>query len=124
MHFGPDDLVKDGFVHFGFHDRSGRQFAIEHQQHFLGLVGDDDRLEWTAAAQPVFAGVPNIAADLQYPMYVDALPDGSLVVSNFGTFRVKARGPRQGRNPKTGATVTVPPRKGIRFKASRNLLAA
>ena len=47
-----------------------------------------------------------------------------VVISNFGTFRVKARGPRQGRNPKTGETVTVPPRKGIRFKASRNLLAA
>ncbi|MBI3550423.1 MAG: HU family DNA-binding protein [Elusimicrobia bacterium] len=46
-----------------------------------------------------------------------------VVISNFGTFRVKARQSRQGRNPKTGATVTVPPRKGVRFKASRNLLS-
>lgn len=48
--------------------------------------------------------------------------DQKVVISNFGTFRVKARQARQGRNPKTGDTVTVPPRKGVRFKASRNLL--
>jgi len=45
-----------------------------------------------------------------------------VVISNFGTFRVKTRQARQGRNPKTGVSVTVPPRKGVRFKASRNLL--
>ena len=45
-----------------------------------------------------------------------------VVISNFGTFRVKQRQQRQGRNPKTGQTVTVPPRKGVRFKASKNLL--
>ena len=46
-----------------------------------------------------------------------------VVISNFGTFRVKARQARQGRNPKTGESVLVPPRRGIRFKASRNLLS-
>lgn len=47
-----------------------------------------------------------------------------VVISNFGTFRVKARQARSGRNPKTGETVSVPPRKGVRFKASRNLLSS
>ena len=45
-----------------------------------------------------------------------------VVISNFGTFRVKTRQARVGRNPKTGAGVQVPPRKGVRFKASKNLL--
>jgi nucleoid DNA-binding protein len=45
-----------------------------------------------------------------------------VVVSNFGTFRVKSRQPRTARNPKTGETVTVPGRRGVRFKASKNLL--
>lgn len=44
-------------------------------------------------------------------------------VSNFGTFRVKLRKSRQGRNPKTGQSIEVPPRRGVRFKASRHLLA-
>jgi len=45
-----------------------------------------------------------------------------VVVSNFGTFRVKSRQPRVGRNPKTGEQVSVPSRRGVRFKASKNLL--
>jgi hypothetical protein len=84
IHFVPGDLVLDGFVHFGFHDRAGRHFLIEHQRHFVGLVGGDDRLEWTVAEQPVLPGVPNVAATLEFPMFVDSLPDGSLLVSNLG----------------------------------------
>ena len=49
--------------------------------------------------------------------------DEKVVISNFGTFRVKHRQQRQGRNPKTGQSVVVPPRKGVRFKASKNLLS-
>lgn len=49
--------------------------------------------------------------------------DEKVVISNFGTFRVKRRKQRQGRNPKTGAAVLVPERKGVRFKASKNLLS-
>ena len=45
-----------------------------------------------------------------------------VVISNFGTFRVKHRKERSGRNPKTGQQVMVPARKGVRFKASKNLL--
>lgn len=84
VHFEPGDLVKDGFVHFGFHDRSGRQYALQHQNHYLGLVGENDALEWTAARSDVFEGVPNIQADISYPIYVDRMIDGTLVVSCFG----------------------------------------
>lgn len=53
----------------------------------------------------------------------NALRNGEkVVISNFGTFRIKTRNARQGRNPKTGQQVSVPPRKGVRFKASKNLL--
>ena len=53
-----------------------------------------------------------------------ALRNGEKVsISNFGTFRVRLRKGRQGRNPKTGEGISVPPRRGVRFKASRNLLA-
>lgn len=88
VHFAPGDLVKDGFVHFGFHDQRGRHFLIDHGRHFLGLVGPHDQLVWTVAAQPVLPGVPNIEAALQFPMYVDSLPDGTLVVSNLGNARL------------------------------------
>jgi hypothetical protein len=84
VHFDPGDFVKGGYAHFGFHDRRGRKYAIDHQRHFLGLVGESGRVVWTVACRPVLAGVPNIAADLEFPMYVDVLRDESLVVSNFG----------------------------------------
>jgi DNA-binding beta-propeller fold protein YncE len=51
----------------------------------MGLVGGDVRFEWTVAAEPVFRGVRNIRAPLEFPMFVDVLPDGDLVVSNFKT---------------------------------------
>lgn len=88
LHFEPGDFVKDGLAHFGFHLRNGRYYGIAHPRHFLGLVGDGDRVEWTAARQPAFPGAPNIEVDLQFPIYIDELPDGSLVVSNFGNARL------------------------------------
>jgi len=48
--------------------------------------------------------------------------DRKVLITNFGTFRLQQRRPRLGRNPRTGQQVSVPPRIGIRFKASRNVL--
>ena len=44
-----------------------------------------------------------------------------VVISNFGTFKVKERMPRSARNPKTNQRVMVGPRKSIRFKPSKKL---
>ncbi len=79
------DTVRNGLAHFGFYDRRGRYFAVLHTRHFVGLVGEAGRLEWTIGARKIFADVPNIPAPLDLPMYVDTLPDGALVVSNFKT---------------------------------------
>ena len=88
VHFEAGELCKDGFVHFGFHDRSGRHFLLEHQKHFLGLIGEGGKLEWTVASHQILGGVPNISAEIQYPIYIDSLSDGRLVVSNFGDGRL------------------------------------
>ncbi|MFH1619293.1 MAG: HU family DNA-binding protein [bacterium] len=63
------------------------------------------------------------AVKTTFEAMIRALRNGEkVVIHNFGTFRVKERRPRQGRNPKTGQAVSVPPRRGIRFKASRHIL--
>ncbi len=86
LHFDfAQDIVRSGLAHFGFYDRRGRYFAVDHRKHFMGLVGEDDRLQWTVAARPVFPDVPNISAPLDLPMYVDALSEDAFVVSNFKT---------------------------------------
>ncbi len=48
---------------------------------------------------------------------LDALARGEKIeLRNFGVFKIKQRKPRTGRNPRTGAVVPVPARKGIVFK--------
>jgi integration host factor subunit alpha len=39
-------------------------------------------------------------------------------LSSFGTFTVRKKGKRMGRNPKTGVAFPIPPRRVVIFKAS------
>ncbi len=47
--------------------------------------------------------------------------DGKFALVGFGTFHVSKRGKRQGRNPQTGAALTIKASKSVRFKASPGL---
>ena len=48
-----------------------------------------------------------------------ALVDGENVkISSFGTFAVREKGPRMGRNPKTGEEVPIGPRRVLVFRPS------
>lgn len=40
----------------------------------------------------------------------------------FGTFSVSERASREGRNPKTGETITISAKKVVKFKAGSKLL--
>jgi integration host factor subunit alpha len=49
----------------------------------------------------------------------DSVARGEIVkLSSFGTFHVRQKGERMGRNPKTGVDVPISPRRVIVFKAS------
>ena len=49
----------------------------------------------------------------------DCLGRGETVkLASFGSFVVRSKGPRTGRNPKTGVPVPIPPQRSIVFKAS------
>ena len=51
-----------------------------------------------------------------------ALDAGEKVtVPGFGTFSTKKRGERQGRNPATGQTITIPAKKYVHFKPGKTL---
>ena len=47
--------------------------------------------------------------------------DGILKLSSFGTFEVRQKKARVGRNPKTGVEVTITPRLVVTYKASHVL---
>jgi integration host factor subunit alpha len=49
------------------------------------------------------------------------LREGALKVSSFGSFSVRSKKERIGRNPKTGVEVPITPRKVLIFRASHLL---
>ena len=52
----------------------------------------------------------------------DALERGEMVkISSFGSFAVRHKGERVGRNPKTGQEVPISPRRVLVFRASHAL---
>lgn len=52
----------------------------------------------------------------------DSLVDeGAVKISSFGTFSVRQKGHRVGRNPKTGEEVPILPRRVLVFRASQVL---
>lgn len=55
----------------------------------------------------------------------DALKKGDKVVlTGFGTFSVRSRAARKGRNPQTGAEINIPARKTPGFTAGKALKKA
>jgi integration host factor subunit alpha len=46
---------------------------------------------------------------------------GTFKMHNFGSFSIRQKNERIGRNPKTGEEVPIPPRKVVVFKASEKL---
>lgn len=49
-------------------------------------------------------------------------PNVTLQLRGFGTFSTKMTSERQGRNPATGESITIPSRLAVRFKASKSLV--
>ncbi|MCQ2441687.1 MAG: HU family DNA-binding protein [Oscillospiraceae bacterium] len=56
--------------------------------------------------------------NITFNTIMDALAEGERVhLVGFGSFEVKERASRQGRDFQTGQPTTVPPSKGVQFKA-------
>jgi integration host factor subunit beta len=53
---------------------------------------------------------------------IESLQGGEKVeLRGFGSFKIRVRGPRKGRNPKTGESVDVPAKKIPYFKPGKEL---
>ena len=63
-----------------------------------------------------------IIVDTVFGNVVEALQHGEKVeLRGFGSFRLRRREPRRGRNPRTGDRVDVPPRRVPYFKPGKDL---
>ncbi len=62
------------------------------------------------------------AIDATFKVITEALTKGDKVpLVGFGTFGVSQRAAREGRNPRTGATVQIAARNAVTFKAGSAL---
>jgi len=62
------------------------------------------------------------AVDSVFTAITEALQKGDEVrLVGFGTFSVAARAAAEGRNPRTGAKITIPASKQPKFKAGKGL---
>src|SRR6266699_3337285 len=63
-----------------------------------------------------------VIVDTVFKSIVDALHRGEKIeLRGFGSFRLRQREPRKGRNPKTGDKVDVPPKRVPYFKPGKEL---
>ena len=63
-----------------------------------------------------------VIVNILFMSITEALGQGDKVeLRGFGSFRIRRRSPREGRNPKTGASVYIPAKKVPFFKAGKEL---
>jgi DNA-binding protein HU-beta len=85
--------------------------AIMNQAELIAAVAERAGLTKADAGKAVEALIGSIT---------DALKRGDEVrIAGFGTFGVSERGERQGRNPQTGAQITIAASKAARFTAGK-----
>lgn len=83
------------------------------KKEFVAKMADDFNMTKTAAAD---------AYDAVFgTMYGYMVDHESVSVVGFGKFEAKEVAARQGRNPQTGETVTIPAHHKVSFKPSTNL---
>jgi integration host factor subunit beta len=60
--------------------------------------------------------------EIIFESIIGALNNGEKIeLRGFGSFRVRERGARKGRNPKTGAPVSIPAKRVAYFKPGKDL---
>ena len=71
------------------------------------------------------AGLPTLASaeaayDALFSIIKKELAAGDkIAISGFGSFSVAERAARKGRNPRTGAEITIPASKAVKFSAGK-----
>lgn len=79
----------------------------------IDVIADTADISKASAARALEAAIEGITGALK--------AGDQVVLVGFGTFQVKERGARQGRNPQTGATMTIAASRVPGFKAGKAL---
>ena len=81
-------------------------------------------IERVAVATDVTKKQAEAIVDTVFEAIVRSLKEGQKIeLRGFGSFRLRERGARMGRNPKTGEPAAIDPRRVIGFRASQVMKA-
>ncbi len=85
-----------------------------------------NKLELTAAVADKVTGLTKKQAAEAVSAVIDAITEAlaagdDVKITGFGSFEVKERAAREGRNPKTGEKVMIPASKYVAFSAGSSL---
>lgn len=83
---------------------------------FVGAVAAKANISQAAAKEAIDAALAVIGESLQ--------KNEDVVLVGFGTFKAKECAARKGINPATGASIDIPAKKAVAFKAGKSLLEA
>ncbi|MGD8429872.1 MAG: HU family DNA-binding protein [Ectothiorhodospiraceae bacterium] len=85
-------------------------------------MNKSELIEAVARSADISKAAASRAIDAFVESVTDALKEGDQVtLVGFGTFTVRERASRTGRNPRTGQTITIPASKVPGFKAGKAL---
>ena len=61
-----------------------------------------------------------VIVDTIFDAVIGALKSGDKIeIRGFGSFRIRQRKPRIGRNPKTGEEIQIPAKKALKFRVAK-----
>ena len=84
-----------------------------------------DLVDYIADKTEVSKAKANEMLDAMMEGITEAMKSGDKVqLVGFGTFEVRSRAAREGRNPKTGQTINIAASKSVAFKCGAKLKAA
>ena len=95
---------------------SGRRGRSLTKIDIINLVSDDTGLSKVKAEEAVEMIIHTIKESLQN--------GESVILRRFGSFQVRAKSARVGRNPKTGQEAPISARRVVRFKAGKHFKEA
>ncbi len=84
-----------------------------------------DLITTVARAAEITARDAEVMVNEIFQSMIEGLQKGDEIeLRGFGTFRLRERGARKGRNPKTGQRVDIPARRVVFFKLGKELKAS
>ncbi len=79
----------------------------------IDAMAEDAGISKAAAKKALDSFVENVSGSLK--------KGGRISLVGFGSFSVSMRSAREGRNPQTGATIKIPAKNVVKFKAGADL---